>query len=179
MAHLFKSFKQTYCHLSASDDSTLSPDPQDSPLMGAYSEKPRPIHSSERSMFAIVQASINFLWTIALLLVTVVLLFKRPQEPFREWHETDIESARPFIARTPIKFTTGLYWNDTTGDTTVRVWNEDEPLYVGPRTPDLDAAWDEITLPLDLFITEEEARGIPDIPQGMYRDPKTGNYQVM
>ncbi len=39
--------------------------------------------------------------------------------------------------------------------------------------------WNPKITALDLFITEEEARGIPDIPQGMYRDPETGNYQVM
>jgi len=50
---------------------------------------------------------------------------------------------------------------------------------VGPRTPELDAAWDDISLPLDLYVTEEEAIGISDIPQGMYQDPETGKYMVV
>ena len=68
---------------------------------------------------------------------------------------------------------------------------------MGSRTPELDAAWDAIALrtfsyfslrresllidleALDLYVTEEEARGIPDIPQGMWQDPKTGNYMIV
>lgn len=143
--------------------------------MEEYSAKTEgPILRPRSSLFkptvlAIALASMNFVWTMVLLLVTVIILFRKPMEPFREWHDTDIgidllfllsclylyiesklkkrmadetikEAARPFIARTPVKFTTGLYWNETTGDTTFRVWNKNEPLYVGPRTSELDAA---------------------------------------
>jgi hypothetical protein len=56
------------------------------------------------------------------------------------------DPVRDVIARTPMKFTSGLYWNETDRNVTYRTWNEDEHVYVGPRTPELDAAWDDISL---------------------------------
>ncbi|TGO45334.1 hypothetical protein BOTNAR_0678g00070 [Botryotinia narcissicola] len=180
MSHLINPSKQTYTPLKANDESRLSSEEQDLPLIRSYSEMAKSVFSTKANAAAVIaHAVINFAWTLSLLVVTILLLSRQVKEPFREWHETDIESARPYITRTPVKFTTGLYWNETTSNATFSVWNEDEPIYVGPRTPALDAAWDEITLPLDLWITEEEAQGILAIPQGMYQDPKTGNHQII
>ncbi|MCJ1439410.1 hypothetical protein MMC27_008804, partial [Xylographa pallens] len=149
----------------------------------------------KKMAFALTQTSLNLVWTLLLLLTTfLALLSKEYRGPCVEWHDTDIEPARRHIERIPVKFTSGLYWNETTGDTTYRTWNEGEPVFVGPRTPELDAAWDDISLrvhqsftrslarllmfveALDLYVTEEEAIGISDIPQGMYQDPETGKY---
>ncbi|MCJ1308843.1 hypothetical protein MMC25_002498 [Agyrium rufum] len=145
-----------------SDASRSSLDVNNSPLLG-YSEQSASLlarHSywSIATVFALAHHIFNFIWSFLLLLGTFLpLLDWAPHERSSvEWRETDLEPSPPFIAQTPIKFTSGLYWNESTGNTTYRAWNEDEPVYAGPRTPELDATWDEITLPLDLYIAEEE-----------------------
>ncbi|KAK3312965.1 hypothetical protein B0H66DRAFT_538051 [Apodospora peruviana] len=78
------------------------------------------------------------------------------------------------LTTTHVKFTGGLKILDGVG--LVREIDSTLPAYVGTPSPELDAAWEDIVQPLNVFVTEKELEGDT---VGTSPDPETGLYVAM
>ncbi|KAM7220100.1 protein of unknown function (DUF3328) domain containing protein [Rhypophila decipiens] len=121
-------------------------------------------------------------WLISLILTLLLLKQAALKSTVHDscskciWKEFEIRAAKRQIplTTTHVKFTGGLKIVDGVG--LVREIDPTLPVYVGTPSPELDAAWEDIVQPLNVFLTEKELEGDTD---GTSPDPETGLYVAM
>ncbi|KAL7941913.1 hypothetical protein V8C42DRAFT_355316 [Trichoderma barbatum] len=165
--------KPKYSSLSDNDSQT-EVDEESWPLAGDGEEthyqrekikfynKPLPWMISTACLFVMVIALVVIEWHSSKALVST-----RDLSIF-EW-----KGARDAIKTRYVKFSSGLVYNET-GDL-VRTRNENELDWVGTPTEEMDRAWENITVPQDLFATKDEVK---DLGPNEYLIPKFGLYEV-
>ncbi|KAI1261341.1 hypothetical protein F5Y18DRAFT_431172 [Xylariaceae sp. FL1019] len=74
--------------------------------------------------------------------------------------ETDWSLAREVSRTKKVKFSGGIQFHED--ETRYLTTNPDEPVYIGPPSPELDAAWDELTYHASIAVTPAEAKAVTD-----------------
>lgn len=84
-------------------------------------------------------------------------------------------ASRPVIRTTTTQFTSSLEFVNP--DHIYRVFDPKKPPYVGNVSKEIDQNWDDLILPADIHITDNEAKSLPSNVQ-LYRSPETGLYKI-
>jgi len=87
---------------------------------------------------------------------------------------TDIAIARPFMEESFRTMTAGLDYH--TPNHTLRATPAPGPRYVGPPSPDIDAAWMDLAGIQEIYLTREEAEAAS--VEETYLDPLTNLYEI-
>src|SRR5947209_1957528 len=83
--------------------------------------------------------------------------------------------ARSAIQSTTTQFTSSLDFLDP--KRIFRVFDPAAPTYVGNASAEINQNWDNLILPADIYITDEEASTLPSNTR-MHRSPETGVYKI-
>ncbi|PVH73088.1 hypothetical protein DL98DRAFT_659645 [Cadophora sp. DSE1049] len=124
-----------------------------------------------------LQIHLGLPWLLSLILLVTVILQWRLMRPMdcqqvTFWKDYEIEGARREVVPKlkEVNFTGGLKIQPGVG--LYRDQHPDLPTYVGPPSPEIDAAWLKLIEPLDIFLTMDEAEVMGT--EGMGIEPASG-----
>ncbi|KAJ9661541.1 hypothetical protein H2198_001921 [Neophaeococcomyces mojaviensis] len=125
-------------------------------------------------------ASATVPWVIVVILLAYILMFATLPgfavlPDTQSWALTDFISARHAIRPTTTQFTSSLEFSDP--KRIYRVYDPTAPVYVGNASAEIDQNWDDLILPADIYVTDEEASSLPANTR-LYRSPETRRYKI-
>ncbi|OJJ42268.1 hypothetical protein ASPZODRAFT_137405 [Penicilliopsis zonata CBS 506.65] len=101
--------------------------------------------------------------TLFFALLSALLFFRLPSSPYGSYEKgfsTDLKSIRSSIELQEVQFTGGLELDEN--GRLISVTDPGAPKYAGPPSPEIDDAWNELMLALDLDLSEDEAEGVKE-----------------
>ncbi|KAJ5890475.1 uncharacterized protein N7473_006703 [Penicillium subrubescens] len=134
-----------------------------------YAEEGKPFLSEEHTATKGVRRTrslkyqlLDWTWVISTVIFASlsVFLYFRPisSATYEHGFSTDLDALKSQIQLHQVKFTGGLELNET--GKLHRIIDPGQPQYVGPPTPEIDAAWDELMLALDLDLPVTESADV-------------------
>lgn len=120
--------------------------------------------------------SSNVPWMLTTLALSIYIIVSSTyhKEIIGPWSPTDVGPARPIIEESMKTFTAGLDYNNP--NHTLQHTPSTGRRYVGPPSPDIDAAWEDLAGIQEIYLTREEA--IAASVDDTYIDPLTNLYEV-
>ncbi|KAJ5689014.1 hypothetical protein N7462_003406 [Penicillium macrosclerotiorum] len=118
-------------------------------------EESQPFLSERKSMREVVgdpkslkRQLADWSWVVSTVIfasLSVFLYFRSTRiKTYENGFSTDLDALKPQIQLHQVQFTGGLELNET--GKLHRIIDPEQPQYVGPPTPEIDAAWDELML---------------------------------